>query len=179
MFLKWKVIHRSFPPGPSFNHNKNHEEEKLPILRAENKFNASIKLGFLCFWLYGLWIAQTNTEKWNDNLIEQGIQFLICFCVFLSTCYTLYYLIISYRAGRIYKSGRISTIVGFWWAFCASEVERASDGNKNAATIYFYNCQIACAIVFFFACCSLLNAFLTLRRGYHVLLLLFSPFTGK
>ena len=55
-------------------------------------------------------IPKTNV---NDNLIEQGIQFLICFCVFLLTCYTLYYLIISYRAGRIHQTERISAIVAF------------------------------------------------------------------
>lgn len=64
-------------------------------------------------------IAQTKYRKTNvnDNLIEQGIQFLICCCFYfdfhrLSTCYTLYYLIISYRAGSQFTTARrILTIV--------------------------------------------------------------------
>lgn len=132
--------------------------------------------------LLALWIVNCTNKyrKTNDNLIEQGIQFLICFCVSPSTCYTLYYLIISYRTGCIFKSGRIQQLLHLMRILCSrlGRERKSSEGNKNAATIYFYNCQIACAIVFC-ACCLLLNAFLTLRRGYHVFASSLLLLTGK
>lgn len=82
LFSSWNFIQISpslFPP--QFNHNKEprrRKKKKIPISankKTENKFGANIKFEFLCFWLYGLWIAQTNTEKRTIIWLNKAFNF--------------------------------------------------------------------------------------------------------
>lgn len=106
----------------------------------------------LALWFVNCTNKYRKISKLNDNLIEQGIRFLICFCFTFWTCYTLYYLIISYRAGRFHekklgdREGRELKQLKHFDVHSTKKIKKPlqrARSRQAGRQQYFYNCQIA------------------------------------